>query len=213
MEQATSTKMIVERILKDFGVDHNEIPDNWEWADWYSGRVTYHEIVEEGFISANWNHTPDGLFEALEEALGWDNLDWCDQVTSCGSCCAAIRTEPTSYVWLPLYLSTDYGYVCKHCFQKDPEEFFDDYINNSDKAFTHDMIDGLELYKYGFEQYSNRHQSGFFGGMDDDPKKILEDIHQRADEELEVIFVISENSQFYLTFETWVREKGWDDDE
>lgn len=55
------------------------------------------------------------LFDILERA-GYD-CQWYDEISTCGSCYRAIRTQPDSYGWQPEYAVGDGEITCSSCME------------------------------------------------------------------------------------------------
>lgn len=152
-------------------------------------------------IMANWNNIPAKYFDHLEKH-GF-SCEWEDEWLVCDECYKAFRSSPDSYGWEMYGYIGDGFCVCGDCI--DWEEYLQGMENEPTKAVScslfHSHRKEIEsrytLVQGGFE-------NGFHQGMDDDPKKILAKLLEK-DTSGRYLFVISEQSQFYITFEVYKR--------
>lgn len=151
---------------------------------------------------------PSRLARVLEAAGA--QVEWSDEWVRCGDCYRAFRTQPDSYSWTMYGAYSEDGcdYYCADCLKKDPESMLEDYINEPTKCVT--FLSGPELVALGFEQENGIYESGWHEGQDDDPRKIYDRILKFADEDVEVVFILAEQSQFYIRFAAYVRTPAAD---
>lgn len=147
-------------------------------------------------IKANWNNIPDKVFKALE-SMGY-SCEWEDEWLECDNCYKSFRSSPDSYGWEMFGVVRDGYCLCGNCIEWD--ELLEEYENNPKKAVTcslfyHNENEITSRYTLVEENFEN----GFHEGMNDDPKKILAKLLEN-DKTGKYIFVISEQSQFYITF-------------
>lgn len=152
------------------------------------------------------------LEQILVAILG-EEADWGfdDEYDTCSNCYEVVRTSPTSYGWKPDYVRhPEYGEIsCEKCLMADPEWYIDDVlINNSDAANT--VIDTAVFRDMGFERFYDIRgncdfETGWHRGQDASPEEIRKEAQEAG--YTEVVFNIVRNSQFYLTWEAWVRGK------
>lgn len=113
----------------------------------------------------------------------------------------AYRTAADSYTWQSSILFTEWGDVLT---PDDGIEPWIDYVKNDpDRCLTTWSADDLPP---EWEKWNGRFESGWHPGQTDDPKKITDDIqaeHPGAD----ILFLLDENSQFYVGFSAWFRKE------
>lgn len=133
------------------------------------------------------------------------NVEWSDEWVRCGDCYRAFRTSPDSYSWTMYGAYSEDGcdYYCADCLKKDPESMLEDLVNNPAKCST--FLDGDDLEALGFVRENGLYENGWHEGQDDNPTEILERILKFADEGTEVVFILAEQSQFYIRFAAYVR--------
>lgn len=139
------------------------------------------------------------------------NCEWYDEWTRCDDCYRIFRLVEDSYHWTMDGAYDDNGNCyCADCILKNDFESYlqENYINNHRNALTFGKADNLEA--LGFESWEahNKHvyANGWFGGMDDTPEEVTAHI-RREFPDAEIVFFIEENSQFYMRFSAYYREK------
>lgn len=126
-----------------------------------------------------------------------------DEYTQCSNCCQIIRTSPDSYSWQPDYLQTECEILCQDCYTI--EDVIQININNPNTAINSTDFDSSELINAGFELINkDSYQNGLHEGMNDNPKEIYNQLQNQYND---IIFVISEQSQFYIEFDVYGRDK------
>lgn len=149
---------------------------------------------------------PSRLARVLEAAGA--EIEWLDEWTQCQGCYRAVRTEPDSYSWKPSYAWVNECEIyCADCLREDPESLVEEYVNEPTKALT--FLDGSDLEALGFEQENGDYENGWHEGMNDDPTAIMARIH-KFNPDAEVVFILKESSQFYITFTAYVRTPAED---
>ncbi len=148
------------------------------------------------------------LFDALE-GIGAD-CEWLDEWALCTECYRAVRTEPDSYSWRPSYAwQNECEIVCTDCLLADMDTSLEPYVNEPTKAVT--WCDAAQLVDAGWELWEpsdrrgGRYQSGWHEGMDDKPDEVFAKIRDVLPE-VDVVFLLDENSQFYISFSAWTRD-------
>jgi hypothetical protein len=139
------------------------------------------------------------------ETLLETNFVYYDEYSTCDDCSAIVRTSPDSYHWQPEYYVGDGFLVCKECFDNETdyqEDYLKDRINNPKNAIN-GLMEPEQLKDLGFSKLEGGYENGWHQGQTDDPEKIFKEIE---DDYNEVVFLIDEVSQFYITFSVWVRE-------
>lgn len=178
-------------------------------------------------VLGDWNdktkyHAETRTFETLDsmpsrlarslERVGAE-VEWHDEWSQCCNCYRAIRTEPTSYGWVPEYMWAGDGYVCQDCLLKDGEDPLtgygdedESYINNPRKAVT--WCNRAHVESFGFVKWEpgNEHtySNGWYPGQTDTPGPIMDAIHERCPD-AEVVFFIDSVGQFDMHFSAYVR--------
>ena len=152
-------------------------------------------------IMANWNNIPSKIFDILE-----DNdyaCEWSDEWIICDGCNKAFRTSPDSYSW-SMYGDMFDGYaLCGDCIEYD--EYYENKENNPRIAITNSILRSHPLTDYGYTQIESDYKNGLHQGMNDDPVKILAKLLENNPAG-RYIFVIDENSQFYITFSVYIKQ-------
>lgn len=174
--------------------------ENLTWAEGYA-EPGYTDPTK-GVVFADWNKFPSELDRILERA-GYAT-QWSDEWSVCEDCNNAFRTSPDSYTWQPAYIwSGECSLICADCASTDVEGLIiPEYLNDASKCLTLDV----DLTAYGFERFNPDHyESGWFPGQTDTPADVVK--HLPAD--VDYIFVLAENSQFYAKFDVWTRSKDW----
>ncbi len=156
-----------------------EPPKYWVDADDYVERVAY----------------------VLEKRYGAE-LEWCDEWCGCSECSKLIRTSPNSYQWSPSYYSGDGEILCPECSQKNADTILSEYEGNERKALTRDL--GIDPSKHGYMKILDKLENGLHEHMASDPKVIAKELKKLGVGRF--LFMIDEQSQFYITFSCWVHE-------
>ena len=174
--------------------------ENLQWAKAYA--EPGYTDPERGIVFANWNTFPRGLDSILERA-GYA-IEWSDEWSICEDCNCAFRTSADSYSWTPSYIwSGECSLICADCAREDVEGIIiPEYLNDETKCLSLDV----DLAAHGFERFNPDHyESGWFPGQTDTPADIVKHLPSDVD----YIFVLAENSQFYAKFDVWTRSKDW----
>lgn len=144
------------------------------------------------------------LAEAIENAGG--RCEWYDEWVTCHNCLRAVRSQPDSYTWKPSYLywEDEDGFWCRNCAKEYAEEILqENYVNNTDNAVT--WLEETDLEELGWARWNDTpYASGWYPGQDDDPRQIVNAILSQHPE-AQVVFLLDENSQFYVKFSAWVK--------
>jgi hypothetical protein len=147
------------------------------------------------------NSIEDGL-PNMSRMSDYIEIGFSDEYTFCSNCNKIIRTSPTSYGWSPDFWVGDGFIECGECTRSNPENYIGHLVNNTSIANT--ILSHKELTEQGFKKLNEEYQNGFHQGMNDNPKEIY---NRLKGQHSEIIFNISENSQFYTTFEVYIREE------
>lgn len=168
-----------------------------EWSAEY-GEPGYSQ-PEKGILFANWNPVPRGLCDWLE-SCGYE-LQWSDEWTVANSG-KAYRTSPDCYEWqcqLVLtddgeWLEPDDGPACaiEECAMTDkgqPARLLPPWVSAADLTAT------------GYALFEGDKESGFHAGQTDEPGPVAAAAFAKGAES--VVFVRTEQSQFYARWECW----------
>lgn len=155
------------------------------------------------------DNTPSRLAAALERV--GVSLEWLDNGSTCHECGQWVQTEPDSYSWEPNYILTDSGwFACGACAREDAAELLALFTNDADKAITEALLGDVDPEDYGFRRHPDDHTpdyaNGWHEGQDDNPHAIAERIRAEHGDDVDVLFIITEVSQFYLRFAAYWRD-------
>lgn len=146
-------------------------------------------------------HYPNA-FRRLEH-IGVE-LEWYDEwIVTHDGYSKAWRTTADSYSWQPSYVITEDGEVIT--IDDDVEEWIAYAANNSSLAIPATVATGADLIGLGFEEFNGTFENGWHPGQDDNPADILVQIDDLYGPDVDVVFCITETSQFYLKFEAYYR--------
>lgn len=139
------------------------------------------------------------ILEKLGAELEWGD-EWCD----CSQCGRLVRTQGDSYGWQPSYYAFESELVCRECLLEDEsltEQYLTELEGDARKAVTFK----IDLEKAGYRQLNaERYENGWYGGQDDDPKKIAASLEARG--VTRYLFTLDNVRQFDLSFSCWVHE-------
>lgn len=163
---------------------------NADWCTSY-GEPGY-QNPEKGIIFANWHNVPKGLVEWLEKcgyAIAWSD-EWVIDYDND----KAYRTDPDCYAWECQITYTKDGELLTQ--DDSSEDWIFEYENDPNKCLPSFIsLEGYTLINGNFE-------SGFFQGQTDNPHEIFKVLRDKYES---VVFRKSENSQFDIRFEVWVK--------
>lgn len=154
---------------------------------------------------------PARLAEALER-FGIET-EWLDEWVRCGECYRAMRTQADSYTWkmYGAYVEDAAEYICADCLRKDLASTLAEYINDTARCVT--FLGARDLEEDGWSQYAPNHphtyQNGWHEGMDDRPEDVFAQIRAEMPT-ADVLFLLDEASQFYISFSAWTKEADAD---
>lgn len=144
-------------------------------------------------------HYPDE-WETMEE--NGVEFEWYDEWVVVHEEGAAYRTSPDSYSWTPSVIADG-----EHGIWLTPNTADEDWFawasNNPDYCIPEAMLDDWPADDW--KQYEGDFQAGLHEGMDSKPADIYAEILEATPEGTEVIFVLTEGSQFYITFTAYYR--------
>jgi len=149
-----------------------------------------------GIFAADWNLPIMKRIGDILEKLGYV-LDWSDELTDCGECYRAIRTCADCYQWEPYFTETKNSLVCLDCANDYIEEIIEIYKNRARL-----LPSVLSLDDTGYELSEASLESGFHQGMDANPKEIIKRYNSIG---YDVLFRREDTSQFYVTFDVYIK--------
>lgn len=121
----------------------------------------------------------------------------------------AYRTQSDSYSWRSSIQITEDGEILTP--DDDISEWIDWAKNDHERCITAPHIKADDMVNADFQQYNGEFQNGWHYGMDADPEKITKEIRAKRGDSVDIVYRLSEASQFYIGFECWLKEN--DDDE
>ena len=187
-------------LITDYGIGNREYGNElevWILGNWNPKRFPRDGDPE---LTREENLGPR-LAEALEY-LGAE-IHWLDEWMQCHECAQIFRTSPNSYFWMMSGVITEHGDVwCSVCALEDLEELLEPYLNDPNRA-VFSWITSEHLTGLGFSLVSDRNETGWHAGMDADPRQVFD---RERENYSELLFRISEVSQFYSTWEVWSRD-------
>lgn len=176
------------------------------YIGWYPGKS------EPGYddkptILADWNNTPDKLFNLLERS-GYE-CDWLDEWVACSNCNKLMRTSPNSYYWLPAYHATDDGDIyCLDCM--DASDYYAELHNRHRKAATLLVADKYPPSEYGYTLIESGYENGWYPGQNANPATILKELREK-DPQGVFIFVMDGRGQFDVEFSVYRKDTETED--
>lgn len=78
-------------------------------------------------------------------------------------------------------------------------------VNDPRRCLPSIVWSPADLIGAGFEQHNGQFQNGFFEHMNDDPKRIYAAMRSDYGDKAEIVFLLDEHSQFYISFSSWYR--------
>lgn len=156
---------------------------------------------ERGVLIANWNPLPRGLCDWLEH-IGFE-LEWCDEWAVVND--KAWRTQANSYDWEPSWRVTNDG---EEITRDDGAEAWIEEAAMTDWAqpagCVPSWVTPADLEAAGYNLFEADKESGWFPGQTDEPGPIAKRAFEQGAER--VVFRLTENSQFYMKWEAWVKK-------
>jgi hypothetical protein len=149
-------------------------------------------------------HYPHLMKQMEEQGIEFQRYDeWL--VDGNGS--KAYRTTSDSYHWQSSILWTNGDYLTP---EDDISDWVDEVVNNPRRCLPSHVWSDAQLNELGFEEYKCGFENGWHEGMNDDPVKITEMINNDPylEKPVDILFKLSEASQFYIRFCVMIREKN-----
>ena len=156
---------------------------------------------ERFVVLANWNRVSKRVTDWLSNH-GFA-IEWCDEWDVVDE--KAYRTRADSYSWAPTLVYADGEALIVG---KDDEEIIDSVAMKASNYVPDCVPRGISaetLKSFGYiREPEDTFESGWHPGQNDDPVKIAAAIWKDSTVEA-VVFRVSENSQFYIKFESYVK--------
>jgi hypothetical protein len=166
---------------------------NWNRVSKYDDATRTFDTVDD---------TPKKLGDALE-AMGVE-LEWSDEWLECQMCRGLVRTEPNSYQWQSSGWTDENGEtVCAGCIKKNKRlqaVYLESYEGQTNSCMTFDF----PLEKHGFKRLDRDFENGWYGGQDDDPRKVAAALKARG--VTRFVFTLDSKGQFDLAFSVWIHK-------
>lgn len=143
------------------------------------------------------------VFAALEDA-GCE-LVWDDEWVIPDGTNAAYRTTADSYQWQPTAVfNSD---TCEYMVPEDGHDVWLEWAENDpSRCLMERSVSDADMTAAGYVEHECGLENGWHPGQDADPVKIADAIRREAgDDDVDIIFQLSETSQFYIGFCVWVR--------
>ncbi len=185
--------------------------DNMGYASGYA-EPGYNDPAR-GILFANWNLFPRGIDKILEYA-GYA-VEWSDEWHTC-ECGKAFRTSPDSYHWtMAGAWEGECDLVCHECLTDDPADYLKEITGDSSRCVSEFMARKINFEEEGYTRYSDsgEYETGFHPGQTDSPAKVVETLKARGIDSARILFVQSEQSQFYVRWEVWLRDEETEETE
>lgn len=155
-------------------------------------------------LLGNWNYMErhQRVINALERA--GVQFEWSDEWMVDHENSAAYRTQPDSYSWQPSYVTTDDG---EYLFPDSGIEAWLEWATEEPetRCIPRRIIPKDKLTAIGFVQHGDVFEHGWHPGQDADPKVIVKNVRDEMGEDGDIVFWLTEVSQFYIRFECLVR--------
>jgi hypothetical protein len=161
----------------------------------------------EAHKSVELSDLPARVAKVLEERYEVE-LEWCDEWMTCEHCSKLIRTQADSYDWQRYWADFDGERICGDCLKKDEyiTEYYLKSLEGNSKACS--TIYGIDPAKHGYKLFKEKLENGLHDGMAADPKVIARELRAQGAERF--LFVLTDTSQFYITFAVYVHEDDWE---
>lgn len=162
---------------------------------------------------------PDDMHDVMSHhPLAWQALEdsgvefeWHDEWAIDYQNDKCYRTTGDSYSWQPSAIHDDYGELLTP--DDDIEVWIDWAKNEPTRCLLSRVHSPSDLEAVGFEQFNGQYESGWYG-VEDNPTEITKKIQAAIDhDDLEIVFMISGNEQFRMTFNAYIRVPDDDDDD
>lgn len=193
------------RIVDSYGIGYAAGDTDAVWVSGNWNDATDYDADTRTFTTRD--DTPSRLGAALER-IGVE-LEWLDCGHTCDDCQGWVHTEPDSYSWLPDHAVIGDSFLCGECIRQDPDELFNEYVNNPDTAISAALLADLDPIDYGFTRHPDDnapdYESGWHPGQTDNPHEITEAIRDKYGDDVEVLFIITGTGQFDLSFAAYWR--------
>lgn len=173
------------------------------WGDKVYGETERHWIEDHHPLAyRQWDYNDGGVYPYDE---------W--MVSDHGK---AYRTQPDSYSWQPSVVYDDNGgYLTP---EDDIETWVAWAVNDDRRCLLGDLHSGSDLEEIGFVKWDPDHEgswrgregtyeTGWHSGQNDSPAAVTDEIRDRHGDDVDIVFVIDEQSQFYAVWSAYTRER------
>ena len=137
-------------------------------------------------------------FKTLYEVCEFIDLDYCytDEVFYCEICEEYhFRDEG--------YYTTEYDIYGIECLEKNINDFVDEFINNSHKALLNEVP---KLEEIGFKKANEKFDGSYLrGGKVENPKDVLNELLEKYEYNVEVIFYITYSTPYDCNYSYYYR--------
>ncbi len=150
------------------------------------------------------------LFAALEEQ--GHELEWYDEwiTTHENSPTKAYRTTADSYSWQSSILWCDGDFLTP---DDGIEAWIEETVNDPHRCISSAVWSKQDIEAQGFREYQCGLENGWHPGQTDDPEVISKQIKKELGPDVDILYQLSENSQFYIGFCVFVRDQKEDEDD
>lgn len=136
-------------------------------------------------------------------------MEWYDEWVVDHEYGKCYRVSGDSYMWQPVTRYTNYGDLLTP--DDDIETWIED-IKNGRGVLPSRVWSSGDLIAAGFTLWEDRLEAGWHPGQDADPETIMKAIREVHGDSVDIVFQLSENSQFYSVFAAYIRPVKEDDD-
>ena len=188
-----------------------------DWASDYAEPGYSVTREDRGILFGNWNaidrydaktqtrvkvsDAPE-RFAKIAESAGYD-IEWSDEWSTCHGCNKAVRTSPDSYSYTPSYaIVNECELLCHECLLDDTAAYLEELTDNPNACVTESLARQIDFEAEGFTKVNtDRYESGLHPGMNDNPQAITKELQAKGYDR--ILFVQTEQSQFYITFDVY----------
>lgn len=152
-------------------------------------------IMLDNYMDQNWDAYQ------IESIYNSDSWGFGDEYSTCSNCNGIIKTSPDYYGSPIQYMSFECAILCRECLTI--EEILPEYVNNPLKCVPSNLFNEYDFEIEGFKKLNEEsYERGLHPGQNDDPKTIIKEFEKQY---TEIIFLLTETSQFYIKFDVMGR--------
>ena len=137
-------------------------------------------------------------FKTLDDVCDFLDMSYCynDEVYYCELC-------GEYHFFDEGYYTTEYDIYGVECLEKNIEDFVDEFINNSEKALLNEVP---KLEEIGFKKANEEFDGSYLrGGKVDNPKDVLDELLEKYEYNVEVIFYITYSTPYDCNYSYYYR--------